>query len=278
MRLPEPIQRLLLAIASPTAFRVKRGLRYDDHDRGLADVYLPKRALEGRPICVFLYGGSWDSGDRTFYRFVGATFASAGITTVIPDYSVHPAGAWPDFLHDNAAAVRWARDHAEAWGADPERLYLIGQSAGAYNGAMLCLDPRFLGAVNLEPVRDIAGMVGLAGPYDFLPLQSEKLKAVFGEEGQKPEHQPINLARADAPPMLLMVGGEDRVIRPGNTRRLAQKIAASGGRAEEHIFPGLDHQGSILAILPLLRKRAPVFEKIMAFMAETGPGARSTAT
>lgn len=269
MKLPEPVQRLLLALAAPTGFKVVRGLRYADHGRGLADVYLPKKARAGTPIAVFIYGGSWDSGDRSFYRFVGATLASAGIVTVIPDYSVWPDAAWPAFLHDNADAVGWARGAASNWGADPERLFLIGQSAGAYNAAMLCLDPAYLGRVGMDPGQDIAGMIGLAGPYDFLPLQSDFLKQVFGETGQDPAHQPINLAHGKAPPMLLMVGGEDRVIRPGNTRRLAQKIVASGGRAEEHIIPGLDHQGSILTILPALRGKAPIFEKMMAFIEGT---------
>jgi len=159
----------ILALSSPGAVTVKHDLTYASEDRGHFDVYAPPRPSPRTPVAVFLYGGSWQSGDKALYRFVGRSLASRGIITVIPDYRVYPEVRYPAFLRDNARAVAFAKQHAAEWGGDPGRLFLIGHSAGAYNAAMLALDRRWLGEVGLDPRRDLAGFVGLAGPYDFLP-------------------------------------------------------------------------------------------------------------
>jgi acetyl esterase/lipase len=159
---------------------------------------------------------------------------------------------------------------AAGWGADPARLFVIGQSAGAYNAAMLALDRRWLAAAGLDPAADLAGVVGLAGPYDFLPLRDETLQVIFGPEEQRPQTQPMSHVNADAPPMLLLVGGKDTAIRPGNTVRLARAIRAAGGVAGHRIYPNVGHVGILTAMLAPFRHRAPVLDDIAAFVAQPG--------
>ncbi len=246
---------------------VTRDVAFGSGDRGRLDVYRPRRPLAGAPVALFFYGGTWQEGDRGFYHFVGATLASRGIVTVTPDYRLYPEVCFPDFLRDCAAAVRFTRDNATAWGGDPGRLFLIGQSAGAYNAAMLGLDRRWLGAEGLDPATDLAGVVGLAGPYDFLPLRDETLKSIFGPEPLA-QTQPIAHAGGEAPPMLLLVGDKDRAVRPGNSFRLAKAIRAAGGVAEAKAYPGVGHVGILTALLPPLRHRAPVLSDIVGFIGE----------
>ena len=244
---------------------VTRDIAFGPGERGRLDVYRPRRPLPGAPVAVFFYGGTWQEGDRAFYHFVGATLASRGIVTVTPDYRLYPEVCFPDFLRDCAAAVRFTRDKATAWGGDPGRLFLIGQSAGAYNAAMLGLDRRWLGAEGLDPATDLAGVIGLAGPYDFLPLRDETLKTIFGPEPLA-QTQPIAHAGGEAPPMLLLVGDKDRAVRPGTSFRLAKAIRAAGGVAEAKAYPGVGHVGILTALLPPLRHRAPVLADIVGFI------------
>ena len=256
----------LLSLVAPSGIAVRHDLAYEPGPRGKLDVYLPRRAGPGTPVAVFIYGGSWQSGDRGFYRFVGATLASRGIVTVIPDYRVYPQVRYPDFLRDNALAVRFVKQHAREWGADPARLFLVGHSAGAYDVAMLAVDRRWLGEVGLDPRRDVAGVVGLAGPYDFLPLRDEKLKIIFGPKDQRPDTQPINHVDGQAPPMLLLAGDKDGVVDPGNSTRLAAAIQTRGGDAEAHLYAGVGHVGLLTAILVPFRHRAPVLQAIVDFI------------
>jgi acetyl esterase/lipase len=273
----------LLTLSTPGDANIEHGLVYADRDRGKLDVYIPRRRLAHAPVAVFIYGGSWQSGEKALYRFVGVALASRGIVTVIADYRVYPQVVYPEFLRDNAEAVAFAKRHAADWGGDPDRLFLIGHSAGAYNAVMLATDPRWLAGVGLDPRRDIAGVVGLAGPYDFLPLRDNTLKVIFGPESGRPDTQPINHIDPDAPPMRLVAGDRDTVVDPGNSIRMAAAVQARGGRASAHLYPKLGHVGLLTSVSGLFRCRGPVLNDIDAFVngrpaAVSAPVARQPAT
>jgi acetyl esterase/lipase len=256
----------ILALSSPGAVEVRHGLAYTSGDRGRCDVYSPRRPGPRAPVAVFLYGGSWQSGDKGLYGFVGRSLASRGIITVIPDYRVYPQARYPTFLRDNALAVAFAKRHAAEWGGDADRLFLIGHSAGAYNAAMLALDHRWLGEVGLDSRRDLAGVVGLAGPYDFLPLRDATLKIIFGPEDQRPDTQPINHVDGHAVLMLLLAGDRDGTVDPGNSTRLAAAIRAHGGSASVRISPGQGHVGLLTSMSGLFRRRGGVLDQVAAFV------------
>lgn len=239
---------------------------YGAGPRQRLDVYSPRRASGQAPVVVFFYGGGWDSGRRQDYAFVGRALARRGYVTVIPDYRLYPEARWPAFLQDGAQAVAWARAHASSYGGDPGRLVLMGHSAGAYNAMMLGLDGRWLGEVGLKPGRDIRAVVGLSGPYDFLPLRSPRLKTIFGPEAQQAETQPIAYAGEGAPPLWLATSLSDRYVDPGNTSRLAAAVRARGGVAAVRVYPGLNHALTVGAIATPLRLLAPVLSEAGAFI------------
>ena len=130
------------------------------------DLYSPAASVPrpplGFPLVVFFYGGSWNSGERADYRFVGQALAARGMVVMAADYRLYPEVRYPDFLSDCALAAAHALDHAAALGADPKRVFVMGHSAGAYNAAMMALDPRWLGATQHSPA-ELAGWIGLAG-------------------------------------------------------------------------------------------------------------------
>ena len=162
-------------------------LAYGGHPRQRLDLYRPKGATGPLPVVVFFYGGGWEAGDRAGYRFAALALVEQGFVVAVPDYRVHPEVGFPAFLEDSAKAVAFVHAHAAKHGGDPRRLFLMGHSAGAYNAAMLALDPRPLAAEGV-PAAAISGMVGLAGPYDFLPLdrKSTRLNSSHSQQSRMP--------------------------------------------------------------------------------------------
>ncbi len=242
-----------------------RGIPYGPGPRRMLDVYTPRHA-QTAPVAVFYYGGSWQEGGKALYRFVGAALAARGVVTIIPDYRLYPQTRFPGFLEDSAAAFAWARRHAPAYGGDPSRVFVMGHSAGAYNAAMLALDPAWLAAHGLSPHQHIAGVIGLAGPYDFLPLTSPALRAIFGAPEHLARTQPINFVSSLAPPAFLAAGKADTVVDPGNSRRLAARLAAAGGLVQLKLYPGLGHRRLAGALSPVLRGLGPVLADCLAFI------------
>jgi len=187
---------------------------------------------------------------------------------VVPDYRIYPEVCYPDFLDDGAQVVRWVKDNIARFGGDPDKWFLKGHSAGAHIAAMLSIDMRWLGKVGLDPRRDIAGLIGIAGPYDLIPLRDEKLKMIFGGVN-RPETQPIHHVAPGAPPALLMTGGRDRLVEPGNSVRLAARLVAAGNPATVLTYRRVGHFIIIAAVAPFLRFFVPVMRDVDAFIAAT---------
>ncbi|MES2441990.1 MAG: alpha/beta hydrolase [Pseudomonadota bacterium] len=244
--------------------RVAAGVRYGEDPRQALDVYAPRRGGGPWPVIVFFYGGAWDSGHRQGYGFVGRALATKGFVVAVPDYRLVPQVRYPGFVRDGAAAVRWARQHAGRFGGDGDRLVLAGHSAGAYIAAMLALDPEWLGA-DRDAVR---GLMGLAGPYDFLPLDDSASIAAFGDWPDLSATQPVAHAGPGAPPALLLHGAPDTRVKPRHGQALAAALTASGNDARLRLYPKLSHTAIVTALALPLRGRAPVLADIAAFARE----------
>jgi acetyl esterase/lipase len=141
----------------------------------------------------------------------------------------------------------------------------MGHSAGAHIAAMVALDPQWLKAYGTDS-SIIAGVIGLAGPYDFLPFTSDAARDALGHWPRPEETQPIHYARGDAPPMLLLSGDADTTVKPRNSKVLAQAISEKGGQAEVKLYPGVDHTDIIMAVSRPFRDKAPVIKDVIKFM------------
>src|SRR5207344_3370970 len=151
---------------------------YDAPNALSLDVYRAQGARGPAPVVLFFYGGTWSEGEREYYRFVGESLSSHGVAVLVPDYRKAPAHPFPEFMVDAASAAAWAKAHAAEFGGDPARIHLMGHSAGAHMAALLATDPRYLARWQLRP-RDFASVIGLSGPYDFLPIRERKVQRVF---------------------------------------------------------------------------------------------------
>ena len=256
--------------------RVADGIAFDPGTANRLDIWAapaPAQAQPRRPVLVFFYGGSWVSGRRQDYGFVGRAYARRGFITVIPDYRKVPDVRFPSFIQDGAAALRWVHDNIARFGGDPSRIVLVGHSAGAHIAVMLALDGRYLSAERLPP-DTIKAVAGLAGPYDFYPFTWAEAQAALGNARDPRQTQPIHFARRDAPPLWLGTGQEDRTIAPRNSVALAGREDALGSTTTRlRLFPGVDHVDIVKALSRPFRSTAPILAETDAFLKNSLQGA-----
>ena len=244
------------------------GVAYGPDARHLLDVYQPATGTVpgSAPVVVFFYGGNWTHGERADYRFVGEALAANGIIAVIADYRLSPQVRYDGLLNDCALALQWTLSHAAGLGGNPSRVMAMGHSAGAYNAAMLALDPRWLGSLGLSPTR-LAGWIGLAGPYDFLPIGDPDVQVAFGWPQTPASSQPIFYASAKAPRTLLVAARNDTVVSAQrNTLGLATRLRAAGTAVDVRIFDNIGHVTTVAALARPLDWLAPVLPTVVAFV------------
>jgi acetyl esterase/lipase len=249
--------------------RVANDLPYGRHPRQRFDLYAPTpRPARPAPIVVFFHGGGWDSGDKHLYPWLGRALASRGFLVAIPNYRLVPEVRFPAFVDDAAAAVAGVRAVAGRYGGHPDRIALVGHSAGAHLALLVALDPRWTESAGV-PRRAIRAAAGLAGPYDFYPFDVDASRQAFGAWPRPEETQPISFADGGDPPVWLATGDADVTVRPRNSYALAERLRAAGGRATVKTYPGVGHVDIVTALAIPFRGRAPVLEDLTEFLRST---------
>jgi acetyl esterase/lipase len=263
---------------------------YGSEKRQKLDVYVPAdpnaleatrtaiRARSGalRPVVVFWYGGSWQDGSKSEYRFVGAALAERGFIAVLPDYRLYPKVKFPDFVDDAAKAVAWVQQHAEEFGGDPRHIVLMGHSAGAHTAAFLALKPDFLIEAGGKP-EWIAGFVGLAGPYAMTP-NTRALRTIFGKPYAAADYQPVRFVTPQAPPAFLAHGLDDHLVSVHQTEALRDALRRNDVRVETELYPDRGHADMVAAFSVPARHRASVLDEAAKFIESVTAAAPATAS
>ncbi|MGI8872847.1 MAG: alpha/beta hydrolase [Egibacteraceae bacterium] len=248
-------------------FEVTVGVPYGAADRQRLDVYRPRSAAGEAPVVVFLYGGRWQSGSRDDYRLLGDALTRRGLVAVVPDYRLYPDVLFPAWVEDAARAVAWTRAHAARFGGDPDRIFVVGHSAGAHTAALLALDPRHLAGAGVGTM-DIAGYVSIAGPV-HIAWTDVDVQALMGPREGWPATYPATHVRGGAPPLLLLHGSDDSTVSVENSRRLAARLEAEGGCPAVVVYPGIGHIGIIVALSVPRLGIAPVMDGLVRFIRTT---------
>jgi acetyl esterase/lipase len=250
---------LLNKTVSSRGYTREQDIAYGPLPRQKLDFYRPETPRPDGKSVIFFYGGSWDTGAKGDYLFVAQALASRGIATIIPDYRLYPEVRFPAFIEDAALATRWAGDRVGL-----PKLFVAGHSAGAHIASMLAVNTPYLAQAGVDR-REIAGFIGLSGPYDFLPLKSAKLIDIFGG-ANRPEIQAITFAQAPLPRALLIHGTADTIVYPRNSEHLAAAWQRAGAPVELKLYEGVDHIDVVAAFSDLLHKRATTREDVLAFI------------
>ena len=251
---------VLNTVVSDTGFILTKDVSYGEHPRQKLDIYVPAAGLAAaNKVVVFFYGGRWQEGRKEDYRFVGEALTAQNFVVVIPDYRLYPEVRFPEFVRDGARAVRWVQSNIQNYSGNPNEIYLLGHSSGAHIVALLNLDERYLQG------NAVRGAIGLAGPYDFLPLESADLQAIFSG-ASLPDSQPINFVDGTEPPMLLLSGSDDETVDPGNSLRLAARIREKGGSVQVILYPEVNHGFIVGALAAPLQEWAPTLRDTTLFI------------
>ena len=237
---------------------------YDAPHHLALDVYTPTHPAHA-PVVVYFYGGSWMHGKRQWFRWMGEALAAQGVVAMIADVRLWPVTRMDGFLRDGAEAVRWAHDHAARFGGDPDHLFVMGHSSGGQIAAMLAMDKQWLGAVDMKP-RDLAGFIGVAGTYDFIPFDERAFYEMFGHSThEQARSQPINFVDGDEPPALILQGARDTIVYPKEAYSLQARYVAQGEPVELRLYPNVGHEGLLFSFGPL-KARTTALADTMAFI------------
>ncbi len=234
---------------------------YGPDARQVLDIYMPREAKLPLPVVVFVHGGSWEEGNKNSYTFAGRALAAQGFLAVVVNYRLHPQHQYPAFVDDVDLALRWAVENVKGYGGDPAKIFAMGHSAGAYNVAMAVLSDRYK-----QGRPKLAGVVTLAGPFDFVPLDSPITIKVFGGLPDLPSTQPVNYASADAPPFLILHGEDDKTVFPRNAIALDKALREAGAVSTLKFYKGVSHADIMLSLSTWMRNRSPSLGDVTAFV------------
>jgi acetyl esterase/lipase len=253
-------------LSSGRGARATADLAYGPDAAQRADLYLPASQAGSGGAVLFLHGGRWSYGCKEQYRFVARSLAARGHAAIICDYRKYPQVRFPRFVEDAAAAIAWARALLPRHGIDPSGLFVMGHSAGAQLAALATMDRSYAEATGIDP-DSIAGLVLMAGPFDFFPKREPDLREMFSPEDGLRRSQAIRFAREGLPPALFLHGRRDRTVRPSSSVRMASAIRELGGSARVILYDYLGHTD----ILATLSDRvgfliAPVLDDIDVFL------------
>jgi len=256
---------LLNASVSNNGYTSTFNQAYGTQSRQRLNVHVPKTVNNNADVVIFYYGGRWQYGHKEDYEFVADAFTDNGVITVLPDYRIFPDADWRDFINDGANAYQWVYDNIARFGGNPERIFIMGHSAGAHIAAMVATNQSLVKSKIKRP----CGFLGLAGPYDFLPIKDADIKQVFASADNLKNTQPITFVSAGVPDMLLMHGLNDTTVKPGNSTRFASRVNQFKGRAQMKLYKGVDHTDILVSLASTFRSYSPALADSMEFIQKT---------
>jgi len=254
---PEQIQSTMelmapLAPRSGSDVEVHRDVVYGPDSRHRLDAFVPSAGAARAPAVVFVHGGGFVRGDKgapdaPFYNNVGLWAARSGCIGVTMTYRLAPAAPWPAGSEDVGAAVRFLRARIGQWGGDPDRMFLMGQSAGAVHVAGYVAEP----GLHAVPGGGIAGAIMISGLYDVARAERNPFQAAYYGQDATRYIEESTLARlAETPlPCVYTVSEFDPPDFQRQAAWLVEAHTAQRGRWPRLMqLAGHNHLSSVLQI------------------------------
>lgn len=236
------------------------------------NVFAPAGKKNPKPVLIFVYGGSWNSGKKNLYNFFGSRMARKGIVTVIPDYPKSPAAGYNEMAVDIAAAVKWTKEHITAYDGDSSRIFISGHSAGGHLAALVTIKEDYFKNLHVaDPIKgliliDAAGldMYGYLKEENFAEGDSY-LNTFSNDPVIWKQASPIYFLHNGMPPMLIYRGGKTYPSILKSNEKFTDSLKKYDAAFNYQILPGKKHVPMILQFFNPYNKR---YKEIVSFMKE----------
>jgi acetyl esterase/lipase len=266
--------KMLTAISSMRGVTITKDLHYGTDPRQALDIYQPDQDtvkpethhIGGLPVVIFIYGGSWQSGDKEGYGFVGRSFAQAGYVSVVIDYRLAPKSVYPDYVNDSVSAISWVYQHIAQYGGNPNEIFVMGHSAGAFNAVAAVDDERFWKNSHV-PTSAIKGVIGLAGPYSYDFRDYPDSRDAFPANGNPEAIMPDTHVRSDAPPNYLLTAENDKLVGIKNFMKMKRGLERANVPLETGVVPKLNHITMIVAMATPMEWLGDTRKMVLDYMA-----------
>ncbi len=237
------------------------GPDFDPHKNTL-DLYRPQDRSEA-PVLVFVHGGGWTSGDKALYGFIGRTFAQRGFLTIVTNYRLSPEVTHPTHVQDVARAIAWVYRRIAQYDGDPERIVLMGHSAGGHLVSLVTLDERYLAAEGFDTTL-IRGVIPISGVYDLTKMPG--FVSVFsGIPSVRWDASPVAHVDEEQPPFLILYAQFDPPTLHSQAREFFEALTKRSSEARLVEIPQRDH----FTIITRVGKAGdPITDLILQFLTE----------
>jgi pectinesterase len=217
------------------------------------DLFVPEAGGELRPGVIFIHGGGWAFGGKSDFRVQAARMAAKGFVTTSIDYRLSSERIYPAAIDDAKAAVRWMRANAATYGIDPDRIGVVGSSAGGHIASLLGVtgDRRRFGEDDDHPGESarVQAVAAISGAYDMVYADTRDEWAPAAFMGGLPsvipdrwaEASPINHVGTESAAFLFLHGTEDELTPAHQAERMLQKLQDAGVHAEMFYGKGGGH-------------------------------------
>ncbi|KAL5581996.1 hypothetical protein UlMin_014438 [Ulmus minor] len=263
---------------------VRRSIVYGDQPRNRLDLYFPTDTEEPKPVVIFVTGGAWIIGYKAWGSLLGFQLAERDIIVACLDYRNFPQGTISDMVNDVSQGISFVFNNIADYGGDPNRIYLMGQSAGAHISACALLELAMQEAaigVDFSPkVSEIKAYFGLSGGYNLLNLvdhfhnrglyRSIFLSIMEGKESLteyspevKIQNPSFKTAVSLLPPIILFHGTSDCSIPSDASRTFVDALREVGAQAELVLYEGKTHTDLFLQD-PLRGGKDALFDHLVA--------------
>ena len=255
---------------------IRKDLAYLDSKnvRNLLDVYYPENTSEPKDVLVFIHGGSWNSGNKEMYWFLGKNMARKNVVSVIINYSLSPEFQYGKMASDCAVAIKWVRDSIGKFGGQSDRIFVMGHSAGGHLAALINNDPRFFeGAGIPNPIHGIIlnDSFGL-DMFEYLNLAEQNKQTVsfldtFTKDQEKWKiASPMYYLKSVYNPFLIFVGGRTYPAIKLQSQRLLDELLKENKSGELKTIKGKKHKAMIIQMFFI---NNPMYDYILEFMAKS---------
>ncbi|CAH0475738.1 unnamed protein product [Peronospora belbahrii] len=253
--------RQTLSLLSTYSWKEVAYMTKSPHALQALDITIPQRIppCAKLPTCVFVHGGSWQQGDKNggLNKGIDKAFVRAGCLGVSVNYRLSPEVKHPEHVKDVAASLTWLHRNIYKYGGDPEKLVLVGYSAGAHLVMQVLADPQYLRAAGMEqPVGTfVKGAVGISGVYNVVRLANAPFYGTlvtnppFGKQVEQWREASIGVTVMRVGPTsplikmpLLLLNAQEDFHFQEDSLELEQWLRAAGNTSiKRHVISNCNH-------------------------------------